>query len=258
MTRTLDALDQAFNGLDGEVDTLQAQMGSFPPKPSPEQTVSGRLDALKGQLGGIPQNPGAGQTVSDRLAKIDAKLVSLSDNIKLNREIFLGYAIAGTVIKVDVQAIKFDLTLLKKIDEKNVWLLKKPIGKLQKGFTALTSKGDGSVFQWTKELISKKAAEERAEREKEKKRKKSHDERLQKHINDLPRKVAINTRDIDRLFGALRSAGRNAQAARDDRTGLPRNHAGVDAKKPAINPVAKDVKNLRSAVDELITSLGSL
>jgi hypothetical protein len=248
MTRTLDQLDAAFNTLNGQFTPLR------------DTTIPGHtkdIADIRAQLGNLPQ-PGQGQTVAERLDAIDKKLADMAAMIKLDRMLFLGYAVAGALIKVDVQLIKFDLTILKKIDEKNVALLKRPIAALQKGFTALTSVGDGSVYQKVKELISKKAAEERRQREAEKKRKQSHDERLKKHIEGLPKKVAINTRDIDKLFSVLRSAGQSARAARDDRSGLAPNHKGVDAKKPTIGPVSKDVRNLRSAVDDLIASLGSL
>ncbi|WP_137993958.1 hypothetical protein [Streptomyces vilmorinianum] len=247
MPRDLPALDAAVHTI--ETTTVPA-VG----------TLQNDVRDIRAKLGNLPAPPG--KTVADRLTTIEAQIVALSDNIKLDRQIFLGYAIAGTIVKFDVQAIKIDLTLLKKIDEKNVWLLKKPIDQLQKGFKALTSKGDGSVWRWLKDQIRRQAAAERRSREEQEKReadkKKSHEERLQAHIRDLPRKVAINTRDIDRILAALKGAGASAKAARDDRTGLRANHKGVDAKSPSIGPVAKDVKNLRSSVDELIRSLGSL
>jgi len=212
-------------------------------------------------LGALPA-AGQGKTVASRLDSIETKIASMSEKIKLNREIFIGYAIAGTLIKFDIQAIKIDLTLLKKIDEKNVALLKRPIAALQKGFTALTSKGEGSVYQKLKDQIFKEQARKRKEEQEEEKRKEREKEeaekRFQKELRDLPKKVDGNTKDIDKILRTLRGAGAGAQAARDDRTGLAHNHKGVDAKQPRVGPVAKDVKNLRSAVDELITSLGSL
>ncbi|MGW0698736.1 hypothetical protein ACWD0A_05235 [Streptomyces sp. NPDC002867] len=254
MTRSLKEVDDALAKLDGELRPLDL------PKKVPENTKA--ISDIRAQLGSLPA-PGQGKTVAERLTALEAKVVALSDTIKLDRMIFLGYAISTAFIKIDVQAIKIDLTLLKKVDEKNVALFKGLIKRVQNGIDKrITSTGDGSLYRKVKDSIWRQAAAERKEREakeeREKERKEKREERLQKHIRDLPRKVAINTRDIEKIYGALRGARDAAKNARDDRTGLPKNHAGVDAGSPRIGPVAKDVRNLRSSVDELIRSLGFL
>ncbi|MFE6100712.1 hypothetical protein ACFVQ4_12180 [Streptomyces laurentii] len=258
MSRSPQQVDSDLATLENTViPGIRSLLGPLPAA-SQGNSVAERLTALEkfsSQLGKLTADMGS---AAKQLQAIDAKLVDMSAKIKLDRMIFLGYAIAGALVKVDVQAIKIDLTLLKKIDEKNVFLLKKPIALLQEGFTRLTGRGNGSVYQKTREALNKerKAAREAAEREE--KEKESRDERLKKEIEGLPKTVAAHTRDIDKLFTALRGAGQSAKAARDDRSNLAHNHKGVDAKKPTVGPVAKDVKNLRSAVDELIASLGSL
>ncbi|KKZ73029.1 hypothetical protein VO63_14690 [Streptomyces showdoensis] len=244
-------MDQDVAAAEKEIGILRADVNAH----------ATSIQTLTTQMGNLPQ----GQNVAARLAGIDTKLLDMSNKFKEFRYLVFGLAATGTLVKFDIQAIKIDLTLLKKIDEKNVWnflKLRTGIEKAQKIFTKLTSRGSGSLFEKLKDQILREKAKERKKKEaedaKEAEKAKAAEKKLQEDLKGLPKRVGKNEQDIDKILKALRGARDSATTARNDRTGLRPNHQGVDAQKPTVGPVAKDVKNLRSAVDQLIASLGAL
>jgi chromosome segregation ATPase len=241
MTRAVDALDKDLGKLEKDfppvqtaVADIQKALGTLPKSPD----VASRLSALE-------KLPG-------EVAALTARTEKLSEKVKELRYMALGLAAAATglaasatLIKVDIQLIKVDLTLLKKIDEKNPkyqWLAEKVT----------------KPVRLLRDSIFRERAEQRRHQELAEQRAKDAAKELRLKIEGLPPRVAANEEAIEKIQHALRAARDTASAARDDRTGLSSRHKGVDAQKPAIGPVAKDVKNLRNAVDELISSLAGI
>ncbi|MET7652526.1 MULTISPECIES: hypothetical protein [unclassified Streptomyces] len=260
MSRTVDQLDGALNKIEQDfphvqtdVTKIKTGLGALP---YPGADVATRLTVLE-------RLPGQITTIQGQITALENRTAKLSEKVKWIRLMAIAATVTATAgavgltgIKFDIQLIKIDLTLLKKIDEKNeryqkaVAKLKETLGKMRD-------------FVQRERADRRRQAEaiERAQEELKKQedaREKKIEEKLQKEIRGLPQRVGDNEKAIAKIKSALVAARENAKDARNDRTGLSSRHKGVDAQSPKIGPVAKDVKNLRSAVDELVNALAGI
>lgn len=247
MARDIQLIDDDVTKLKDFRTKLEAKLGfaALPGQPD----VATRLDQINGiktSLGTLPQ----GKDVATRLKDLEALTTTHAQKLerfKVYTWGIIGFLAANaTLIKLDIQAFKFDFTLFKKMDEKNIGFLKK------------WHKNTDRVLERTRFAFRKEALEERraaAERaKKDKAEQERKDARLQRQINALPPVVNKHTRQIKAIQGTLRNARLAAQQVRGN---TPDRRGGLDAATPRLGPVTKDVKDLRSAVDQLARSLGA-
>ncbi|MGQ4435506.1 MULTISPECIES: hypothetical protein [unclassified Streptomyces] len=249
LDRDLGKLEKEFPGFQSTVADIQKSLGSLPKSPD----VASRLTALE-------KLPGQISAFRSRIDTLDATAAKLSEKVKWLRWVALGAAgtaalstVGLTAIKIDMQLLKIDLTLWKKLDEKNV----KWVGKLQNNVGKLRDSifRERAATRRQQEDVERQAKEAKEQLERQAK---EAEEKIQQTIKGLPARVGENEKAIDKIKAALSTARDKAQAARDDRTGLSSRHKGVDAQQPKVGPVAKDVQNLRKAVDELVASLAGI
>ncbi|AWZ09549.1 MULTISPECIES: hypothetical protein [unclassified Streptomyces] len=205
---------------------------------------------------------------SQRLADLEAGLAKARDKIKFNTYGLYALATNALFVKLDVQlltfsmqALKVDLSLFKKVDEKN----SKKLLELHKWTDEKLAAGRRRVLA-VKDFLLKKAALERKTAEAEKKREKEKEDAheaeqkrqadaLRRQVNALPPIVKEHGTRITKIEEALRKARDAAKKAVDSSTG--RKH-GVDSTKPTVKPVTQDVRALREAVNQLAGALGGI
>ncbi|MFI6286875.1 hypothetical protein ACIBCM_19360 [Streptomyces sp. NPDC051018] len=242
MARSLPDLDQDLAAVEKDVGTLKTDVGNLRTDVGNLQQADTKhtadISALTTMLGKVQ-----GPDVATQLKGLNAQVTSMQSWLKIIRPLVFGLVFNAAVVKFDIQAFKIDLTLFKKVDEKNFNSLR----KLHELTDRLGRRIHGK--------LSKKSAEKQREEDRKREEKARLDEQKKKVLEGLPGRVTANENDIERILRALRGARESAGQVRDRHTPDPR---GVDGKRPRIAPVTQDVRNLRSAVDQLIGSLGSL
>lgn len=228
MSRNIGQIDKDLATTEGLVKGLKTALGNTSSGNSGNIDVAARLTRLE---------VGSGE-INKRLGGIDSSIDGLGQNIKNLRWLVLGVTASAQLIKLDIQAVKLDYTAWK-FDEK---------GRSEAPWVR-------RIRRSIMDLFDRDAKRDRLRAETEAREKA---DKLKKTMEGLPKRVGDAEKDIDKIRKALQNARDKADTARNSRTGLPANHKGVDAKDPRIGPVTKDVKNLRSAVDGLVSALGGL
>lgn len=265
MSRTVGQLDRDLGKLERDMPGVQSAVAD----------IKKSLGSLKGpdvasRLKHLETLPRKITTIEGRIDSLAAKTAKLSEKVKWLRYIALGAAGAATAaalgitgIKFDVQLIKVDLTLLKKIDEKNQRYqdIVKALSQKFDPLKTTVAKMRDSIFKERAERRRQEAAEKEAEerqRQKEKQREKEVEEELQRTIKGLPKRVGDTEEEIIKIKRALGAARDKAKDALDTRTGPSSRRKRGGTPNPGIGPVTRDVKDLRKAVDELVTALGGI
>lgn len=238
----------------GPISNLQGQINNLTGAKSPLATVA-NLSALTNRVSSLEAKPGFGvgdlgqwnkASISHQIEYFSMQAVKVDlDGLAMTSD---GFTLFGAPIG------RFNpLTPLVETVSTKVWggLL----NKFQSGITNSVIKffAPSSV----NEKVERKAADAKHDAEIAGLRTSISEAKMDglRALNRKVNPVKLRVREIERSLRAVRTT---VEEARNDRTGLRRNHAGANAKDPRIGPVAKDVVKLQNAVDKLVQSLAAI
>ncbi|MFZ3472276.1 hypothetical protein ACODT3_14990 [Streptomyces sp. 4.24] len=255
MARDIKTIDTDLGLAEASIAKILGALGTIPAQG--KNIVERITDLEKGQ-GRLTTDVAA---LNTRATSLEAGLAKARDKIKWNTYGIYALVTNALLVKIDtqvltvsVQALKIDLSLFKKLDEKN-----------SKKLVALHKATDRGLTHF-KDFFFRKSARERKEAEAEKQREKAKEDAheaeqkrkadaLQRQVNALPPIVDKHGKRITTIEEALRKARDAANKAVASSTG--RKH-GVDSTKPTVKPVTQDVRALREAVNQLAGALGGI
>ncbi|MBT2445908.1 hypothetical protein J7F03_02140 [Streptomyces sp. ISL-43] len=239
MARDLQKIDSDLASAESTVKTLEASSSSHATHIVNQGTSIAEIRKALG-FGTNAKAPDTAQ----RLTQLESDVAKARDKIKIHTWGLYALATNALLFKLDVQlltvsmqAVKFDLSVLKKWDEKSF-----------KWTGALNTK----LAEW-RLAVKDKFFQNAAQRQRDKEASAKADKDLASAIKKLPPIVEKHDGRIKKIEDALKSVRDSAKKATDSSTG--RKH-GIDSARPTLKPVTQDVRALREAVNQLAGALG--
>ncbi|MGW0874425.1 hypothetical protein ACWD3Z_28675 [Streptomyces sp. NPDC002740] len=237
--RDLAGVDKDLDIAEQDIKDLKNELGKVPS--GNKSKVFARLDALETAAGSIS----ALQTQQIQLGKdaaaTAADITALKDKIKWTRWMILGAVASAQLVKLDLQLLKIDVTLWKKLERDNFVNWAKRFG----GFVRDLSNKEAARIRKQNEQTEKDLKDKAEEAEK----------KLQEKIRALPETVEDMKKKIggfeQRMDGVEKAVKLSTLRSHFDTVYLqkskePSIHQGIRAARTEADKANRDIESLRT------------